>query len=210
MKKITLLAAIGLYSFCLTAQVGINTTNPQRTLDVNGKIMIQDLGRSSTGETGVKMLLTESDGTVLGADLPDEFSLTDGGELKVSLGSATTEKIVLSAETFDTKNNWDLDLDGDNTDVTMIIIRKASGGGELKIRGIQGGTDGRRIQIINDSGYNIKFEEDKAEADPGNRIYIYTDDDKMDDYGACVLVYSTAISDSGGHWNLIQLDENKD
>ncbi|WP_146090669.1 hypothetical protein [Aureitalea marina] len=166
--------------------------------------MIQDLGRSSTGETGVKMLLTESDGTVLGADLPDEFSLTDGGELKVSLGSATTEKIVLSAETFDTKNNWDLDLDGHNSDVTVFIIRKASGG-ELKIRGIQGGTEGRRIRLINDSDAKIKFEEDKAEATDGNKLYIYSSETEMNRYGSCLLIYSTAISTSG-HWNIVQME----
>ena len=127
-----------------------------------------------------------------------------GGTTKVS----TQEKIVLINESFETKDNWDLGLDGVNSDKTVFIIRKGSGGNDLKINGIAGGTEGRRIRIINDSNKKIKFDkEDDGNAAAGNKYYRWTDIDEMDKYGACELIYSTAISDDGGHWNIVQMVE---
>ena len=199
--------------FFASAQVGINTTtpNPNSALDVNGRIVIQDLSRTGTGTSGVKILLIEQDGSLVEATLdPNLISEDNNNLLTFSNNSTTTtnEKIVLINESFGTKNNWDLDLDGDNSDATVFIIRKGSGGNELKIRGIIGGTDGRKIRIINDSGKKIKFEEDRNEASSGNKIFIYTRKVEMSSYGSCELIYSTAISDDGGHWNIVQMDGN--
>ena len=165
--------------FFAIAQVGINTTtpNPNSALDVNGRIVIQDLSRTGTGTSGVKILLIESDGSLIEATIDlNLISENNTNALTISNNSttATNENIVLINEVYGTKNNWDLELDGDNSNVTVFIIRKGSGGNELKIRGIIGGTDGRKIRIINDSGKKIKFEEDKNEAFSGNKIYIYT------------------------------------
>ncbi len=194
--------------FFAIAQVGINTTtpNPNSALDVNGRIVIQDLSRTGTGTSGLKILLIEQDGSLIEATLDLNLISEDNNNELTFSNNSTNEKIVLINEVFGTKNNWDLELDGDNSDVTVIIIRKGSGGNELKIRGIIGGTDGRKIRIINDSGKKIKFEEDKNEASSGNKIYIYTQHKEMQTYGSCELIYSTAISDEGGHWNLVQLD----
>jgi len=194
--------------FFASAQVGINTItpNPNSALDVNGRIVIQDLSRTGTGTSGLKILLIEQDGSLIEATLDLNLISEDNNNELTFSNNSTNEKIVLINEVFGTKNNWDLELDGDNSDVTVIIIRKGSGGNELKIRGIIGGTDGRKIRIINDSGKKIKFEEDKNEASSGNKIYIYTQHKEMQTYGSCELIYSTAISDDGGHWNLVQLD----
>jgi|GEM_PF-2753743 len=195
------------------AQVGINTTdpNPNAELDVNGKVVIRDYSRTSSGVSGVKAVFTEADGTLINVSIPSDLLEEDvSNNLTFNNSSssrAAIEKIALIEQPFNTQNNLDLLLDGDHSDVTTFIIRKSSGGNELKIRGIQGGTEGRRIRIINDSGVDIKFEEDHGNANDGNKIYIYTGDDKMEEYGSCVLIYSTAISDSGGHWNIVQMDE---
>ncbi len=201
-----------LIPFFASAQVGINTTtpNPNSALDVNGRVIIQDLSRTGTGISGVKILLIEQDGSLIEATLDANLISEDNtNELTISNNSTTTtnEKIVLINEAFGAKNNWDLEIDGNNSDATVFIIRKGSGGNELKIRGIIGGTDGRKIRIINDSGKKIKFEEDRNEASSGNKIYIYTQHKEMQTYGSCELIYSTAISDDGGHWTLVQLDK---
>ena len=198
--------------FYVSAQVGINTTtpNPNSALDVNGRIVIQDLSRTSTGTSGVKILLIEQDGTLIQASVDaDLISEDSNNEITINSNSSssTNEKIVLINEAFGTKNNWDLDLDGDNSDATVFIIRKGSGGNELKIRGIKGGTEGRKIRIINDSGSKIKFQEDQNSANSGNKIYIYTSETEMSTYDSCELIYSTAISGDGGHWNIVQLDK---
>ncbi len=198
--------------FFASAQVGINTTTPNANsaLDVNGRIVIQDLSRTGTGISGVKILLLEQDGSVIGATLDANLISEDiTNALTISNNNTTTtnDKIVLINEDFGTKNNWDIGLDGDNSDATVFIIRKSSGGNELKIRGIKGGSEGRKIRIINDSGKKIKFEEDHNSANSGNKIYIFTSEIEMSTYGSCEFIYSTAISDDGGHWNLVQLDK---
>lgn len=207
------LIVLALVSIQTYGQVGINTTdpNPNSELDVNGKVVIRDYSRTSSGISGVKAVFTEADGTLIGVSIPASMIEEDVDNNLALIPSTNnggaTENIVLIEENFGTKNNWDIDLNGTNSDVTTIIIRKASGGDELKIRGIVGGTEGRRIRIINDSGDDIKLEEDKSEATAGNRIYIYTKDNKIEEYGSCTLIYSTAISNSGGHWMMVQMDE---
>ena len=193
------------------AQVGINTTTPNANsaLDVNGRVIVQDLSRTNTGVSGIGILLVEQDGTLIKADLDsDLISIDVNHEITInnSASQIITEKIELLEVQFNTQNNWDLELDGDNSDVTVFIIR-ARTGSELKIRGIKGGTDGRKIRIINDSGKKIKFEEDHNSSNSGNKIYIYTSETEMSTYGSCELIYSTAISDEGGHWSLVQLDK---
>lgn len=194
------------------AQVGINTTSPNANsaLDVNGRVIVQDLSRTGSGISGVGILLVEQDGTLIKADLSSDLITIDGSDeitINNTFSSSTTEKIVLFEERFQTKNNWDLDLDGANSDVTVFIIHKDSGGNELKIRGIAGGTEGRKIKIINDSGEDIKFDEDHNNATNGNKIYIYTSDNKMEEYGTCELIYSTDVSSGSGHWCIVQLDK---
>jgi len=204
-----------LFSTTVVAQVGINTTSPNANsmLDVNGRVVVRDFSRTGTGLVGVKLLLVEADGTLITATVPADalsVSAAQAISLNNTASGASTEKITVVEENFNTKNNWDLDLDGDNSDVTVFIVHKSSGGGELKIRGISGGTEGRKIRIINDSGENIKFEEDKSQANDGNRIYIYTEHDKLKDYGSCELVYSTDVSSGLGHWCIVQLDRYDD
>lgn len=213
MKKTTSLWILALASCTLFGQVGINTTSPDpnSSLDVNGKVVIRNTDRSLTGVDKVQALFIEDDGTVIGVDIPQDL-LTEDSSNNISINSVGSnntgqyENIVLIDQQFNTQNNWDLELQGDNSHITTIIIRKSTGGGELKIRGIQGGTDGRRIRIINDSGADITFEEDNNSASNGNKIYIYTADATMESYGSCELIYSTAISNSGGHWNVVQLE----
>ncbi len=187
------------------AQVGIGTTSPEATLHVVGDLKVE----TTNTTTPTKLSGIDAAGLMGDITLGTNLSLS-GGILSATGGGDdhTKEKIVLINETFGIKNNWDLGLDGTNSDVTVFIIRKSGPGTELKIRGITGGTDGRRIRIINDSGVKIKFEEDKNEASTGNKIYIYTKLGDMTAYGSCELIYSTAISDDTGHWNIVQLDDN--
>ena len=194
------------------AQVGINTTSPNANsaLDVNGRVIVQDLSRTSSGISGVGILLVEQDGTIIKADLDSDLISIDSAEdLTInsgSNGSSTKEKIAVISEEFESIDNWDLELDGANSEVTVFIIHRSSGDDELKIKGIKGGTEGRKIRIINDSGDDIKFDEDSSSASNGNRIYIYTERNKMKEYGSCELIYSTDVSSGIGHWCVVQLD----
>lgn len=194
--------ALFAYANSLTAQVGIGTTNPQATLHVKGDLKIEPTvaAGNAVNLSGLDTngLLTD---VTLGANLTlsaGTLSATGGG------GDHTKEKIVLTDESFAIKNNWNLGLTGANSDVTVFIIRKQGGGNTLTINGIADGTDGRRIRIINDSNKDIVFNEDTG-GNAGNKIYIYTTNTTLNNYGSCELIYSTAIS-TDGHWNIVQLD----
>jgi len=196
------------YANVLTAQVGIGTTTPDATLQVVGTLHVTSTLLVDDTDAGAATKLSGVDAAGFLTDVTLGSNLTlSGGTLSASSG-ASIEEIVLINEAFGTKNNWNIGLAGANSDVTVFIIRKASGGNELKIRGIVGGSDGRRIRIINDSSKKIKFEEDKSEAATGNKIYIYTRISEMTAYGSCELIYSTAISDDTVHWMIVQLDDN--
>ena len=212
-KTFGLLAFLLFFFNVSIAQVGINTTSPNANsaLDVNGRVIVQDLSRTGSGISGVGILLVEQDGTLIKADLDsDLISIDVNHEITInnSASQVTKEKIVLINLVWGDYHDLDIDLDGANSDATVFIIRQSLGGsGELKIRGIVGGTDGRKIKIINDSNATIKFEEDHNDAANGDKIYIYTQNDKMKNYGACELIYSTDVSSGNGHWCVVQLDK---
>jgi hypothetical protein len=214
MKSSTLTILLFVVVFCFLnkevfAQVGINTTTPNLnvSLDINGRVMIQDLSRTAENLTGVKMILSEADGTLIEATLPSNLITKDETTHQISMieKSNTTEKIELLFEASGSKNNWDLGLDAVNSDVTIFIIRSS---GNLTIRGIQGGIEGRKIRIINDSSFKIKFnDEDSNSSNIGNRYYNYSGFNEMNKYGSCLLVYSSEIS-TNGHWNIVQMSSD--
>ena len=79
----------------------------------------------------------------------------------------------------------------------------------MKIRGIIGGYEGRILRIINNSGNKkIKFEEDHNSGTAGNKIYVYTKENKMEEKGTATLIYSTTV-DSDGYWCVVQLEKGK-
>jgi hypothetical protein len=194
------------------AQVGINTNTPNENaaLDVNGRVIVKDFSRTAESLSGVKMILSEADGTLIEAELPQSMISKDDTTHAISMTETTyknTEKIKLITIPSGTINNLDLKLDSDNSDVTVFILRSAN---NTRIRGIIGGTDGRTIRIINDSGHDMDFkDENSANAAAGNKYWTFTGKDEMKEYGSCLLIYSEAISDDGGHWNIVQLDSFK-
>jgi len=189
------------------SQVGINTSgpNPNSSLDVNGGVVIREFLRSSAGTSGLKLVLVESDGMLIQSSIGSEM-LTVDSENNVTIkesGISYKEKVAIQNPSFDTKTNYN-PFFGNNVDVTVLILRRGSGGDELKIRGMVGGYEGRRLRIINDSGEKIKFEEDHTSADPENRIYIYTKENELKHYGSCELIYSeTVAADGTGRWCIL-------
>ncbi|PQB03803.1 hypothetical protein [Aureitalea marina] len=184
----------------LNAQVGVNTTTPTSMLDVNGTARIRSLAVPSNGLAGnLKMIVASDLGELFELESPDLH--VKNGQIVVENNSSDREKVTKIETNFNTKNNWDLDLDGANSDTSTFIIER-TGGGELKIKGIQNGTEGKRIRIVNNSDKDMKFEESNINP-PSDRIYIYTKEDKLK-WSSALLVYTTEVN--GGHWLLLDYD----
>lgn len=88
----------------------------------------------------------------------------------------------------------DLDLDNTNSNVTMFVLQNTVD--EIEIEGIDDGTEGRRIILVNDTGNVIKFKFDTGTAE--DRILNYTSEVQFTDKGGSVeLVYTEEVSGSG-------------
>jgi len=205
--------ALFAYSNILIAQVGIGTTDPQATLHVAGTLQVDDTNPGSA----VKLTGIDASGVISEISFGSNINLT-AGVLSTSGGSGdhTKETIALIDETFNDDEDdfdWDLDLGGANDDVTVFIIRRGGGDDKLNVNSILGGTEGRRIRIINDSNKDIEFFEDDTNGSSGNNIYIYNSTGKLKKYGSCLLIYSTDVSEvtdpiTPGHWCLVQLNSD--
>ncbi|PQB04584.1 hypothetical protein [Aureitalea marina] len=201
-----LLAVIGLLSLGGTAQVGINTTDPQRDLDVNGKLMVRDLRRTSSGLTGVKALFTEADGTVVGAELPSEINITDGGGLEINVNSGGAKMYPIGRVTVSTPNaandtfdDFDLELGSTNEDAVVFILDGATR--NFSITGIDGGTDGRHIIIVNTTSHQMNISNQDGDSQAANRI-IVLGDDRTTQEGSMEFVYDSLA----GRWYLISVE----
>ncbi len=209
MKIFSSLCVFLITCFSSYSQVGINTStpNPNSALDVNGKVIIQDLGRASTGSTGVKIMLTEGDGTLIQATIPSDMIFVDSSNNDAITIRPRLEKIYVKNESFGIIDDYDAFANA--PEATVLIINSSGGGNELKIRGIIGGYEGRILRIINNSGNKkIKFEEDHNSGTAGNKIYVYTKENKMEEKGTATLIYSTTV-DSDGYWCVVQLEKGK-
>ena len=212
--------ALFAYTNILIAQVGIGTTTPEETLHVAGTVKVDEsihvVGTLQIDDTNpgsaVKLIGIDGSSVISEISFGSNINL-NAGVLSASGGGDdhTKETIALIDMDFAEFDNLNLGLDGttgiygDNSDVTVFIIRDNDDAGTLDINGITGGTDGRRIRIVNDSGLDIEFYGDDAGATAGNKIYIYTQRSILREYGSCELIYSTAVS-TDGHWCIVQLD----
>jgi hypothetical protein len=192
------------------AQVGINTVNPNpnSALDINGKLIIRDLSAEPiTNINDVQLMLTSTDGTVSSVDVSADISINND-ELVVGTGRYYGIKAInLGNANENALANLDLGLEDENKGKVVFMLDNNQ---DIKLTGIKGGTEGRRIIIINNSG-NKKLEiknEDNSSTSL-NRIKNFSKDSKTNKgSGSIELVYTTEIS--GGRWIAYSFDEGQD
>lgn len=206
MKPLIRLSLLLLFLFIcissLKAQVGVNTTDPTETLDVNGTAAFRDLSTNATSTT--KLLGSDRNGVVGGVEVGNNLELT-GGVLNATIGATRYLPVIISRNFFNnTINNLDLDINGANADKTLFILRGTNGTpGIGTFTGLAGGTDGRVIIIRADrQNFNMFIRNESPQSLPQNRFQFNSNPNQSENvngYGNFMFVYVASVQ----RWVLI-------
>lgn len=161
----TLLLFIFLVPILAFSQVGINTTTPQATLDVNGSLRVTSIPSSNAA----KVIGTDANGTVSQVVIGDNLQLASGtlhsnGSTKYFVATKSTPTL-FSGFPF---HNVDLELTTTNKDI--VVFRLSGSSHNFEFTGVAGGTDGKHIILLNVSANNFKISDESPLSLPQNRI----------------------------------------
>ena len=211
MKNITLFTAC-LLVICTNAyaQVGIGTSSPNATLDINGTVRINQLDLetteniSLTGLTGGNYLNRTKIGAnvvVLNNELTTAPVSRDIGDL--NLGVEPIDSYVSGIPKI---NSLDLKITAGADNETATFINVHSYNLKYLLAGIDNGTEGRRVTLFfTNDGKNIKMLDDDSAAPAQDRILVLASSISTSGQGFIELVYDAdAGSDSLGRWLVIK------
>ena len=176
------------------AQVGINTTDPQEMLHVNGKVRVDDVsGRTSTSVLGVT-----PDGTLNKIDVAGALEIHNNTIVASGTGYYSVVNITITTTGPNTRiDNLDLGVDGENTYKT--IFRFVGQTNSFDISGIVGGVEGRHIILLNGLNHHMGVINNSNASESSNRILTYGSTGTTSGQGAVELVYD------GTNWVVLSL-----
>lgn len=174
----------------MQAQVGVNTTTPQETLDINGTVRIQNTGTINSS----KILGRDSNGTVGTIDVGDNVVINNN--ILHATGSSDygiINVVLFSIFPGQLHHNFDLQLTGNNLFKTVIRITGPIN--NFSITGIAGGTDGRHIILLNMTTNNMTLENEHLGSIAINRINtLGSPGENTSGRGAIDLVYDGVLA----------------
>ena len=202
MKKISLiLCLLLLVSFPTCAQVGIDTTNPQETLHVNGKIRVTDTD-FDVERTMVSVIGVETEGNLNKIPLGPGIVMVKNNYL-IGAGSGYYS---MKDHTLVTSQNIHFDdlgvgLAGDYALKT--VIRFIGQTNSFDITGIEGGFAGKHVILLNPSSHRMRLLDDSIDSSFENRILTYGNGpaETLQGQGAIELVYD------GYQWIVLNVRE---
>ncbi len=196
MKKIGIILFLFLMESSF-AQVGINTTDPQEALDVNGKIRVTDTDIGS-GRTMVSIIGIDDEETLSKINLSPDFVITNN-TITVSGTTSYSVKnidftdpadVALYLEDYEAGDDIaDLYLGIDGLNAHETVIRFINAPDAFYISGIQGGVSGRHVLLLNPSSEHMGVRNEDVESSPLNRILIYGSVASTQGQGAIEMVY---------------------
>ena len=180
------------------AQVGINTTDPQEALDVNGKIRVTDTD-IGFGRTMVSIIGIDDNETLSKINLSSDFVITNN----TITVSGTTSYSVLDIDFDDLPpeivytagvDMANLDLGVNNINAHETVIRFINAPQAFYISGVQGGVAGRHVLLLNSSSEHMGVRDEDYGgnlSDDENKILTYGagTTDATQGQGAIELVY---------------------
>lgn len=196
MSNIILKVFILLVSLPILGQVGINTSNPQETLHVNGKIRVDD----ASGRSAVSVLGVDASGTLNKMDVAGAIEIHNNTIVASGTGYYSVVNIGINTPVPNTRiDNIDLGLDGVNTYKT--VVRFTGQTQSFDLTGIQGGVEGRHIILLNGQNVNMGVLNNSNQSLPLNRIVTYGSgpSEATSGQGAIEMVYD------GTSWVVLNL-----
>lgn len=172
------------------AQVGVNTISPQETLDINGTLRVQNTGTA----TSSKVLGRDNNGTVGTIDVGDNVVITNNTIHAVGASDyGIVEHTIVSNSPGTQFHNLDLDLDTNN--LYKVVIRLVGANNSFEFTGIQNGTDGRHVVLLNLSTSNFRVYDEDLNSLAANRILTLGNSfESTSGMGAIELVYDGSLS----------------
>ena len=168
------------------SQVGINTTDPSSTLDVNGTIRVRSMSSSEQRNIkAVKIIGVDDLGNFVEVEMDKNIDLINN---KLVVTDRTLEMGSLATPFLTTRNhNVVLRVLPGAANHGKSIIRIENNLGDTEITGIEAAPDGTHIWLYAVSG-RLTLIDNSVESLPGNRI---ERNDKMGakQYGMIELVY---------------------
>lgn len=177
------------------SQVGINTTNPQDTLHVNGTARITNT--SST--TSTQLMGANANGTINNVSIGTNLELT-GGTLN-AFGAATYGIVSVPIATGPVNQQFDdVDLGINGANQNKTVFRLTGRTNNYRFSGLAGGTDGRHIILLNIPTANFRLENDDTSSIAANRIITLSGNfESTSGQGSAELVYDGTLQ----RWLLI-------
>ncbi len=162
MKILLVLTSCIFFTISISAQVGINTTQPTASLDVNGDFRVRNLAHSDSEAK-----------SVIGVDDQGNFIQVEmGSNVKLENNKIVSRNLSLSVETLEpvdfTQVNNMIVWPGGGLDKKS-MIRIPSSVGDIDITGIQAGEDGDIIYLYPVDG-DITLIPNSTDSDDANRI----------------------------------------
>lgn len=179
------------------SQIGINTTTPQETLDVEGTLRVSN----TTSCMPDKLSGTNNNGVLTNVMVGDNLDLT-GNVLSANVTGGSAFYLVATIPVPDGPpgeelHNFDLDLSGANAN--RVVFRLVGRTANYKITGIAGGTDGRHIVLFNVSTSNLTLVAESIDSVPQNRMITLANNVATSGQGTAELVYDGTLQ----RWILI-------
>ena len=201
-----LLVLFLLYQATGFAQVGINTTTPDATLDVNGTVRVEnlidasDVAVSLTGISSANRLSR----TTTGAGLIVNNNTLELAPVTRNIGELDLSPLIAVEGT--TLSNVSALLGVGEANEASTFIRVYGYSSTINLTGISGGFHGRRITLYFSEEQNLRLKEEDGAAAPENRfVTLATSQITVSGTGFVELVYdATAGVDGLGRWLVLK------
>jgi len=188
MKKLLLTLAVLCSVSPLLSQVGINTTEPTATLDIDGNLRVRGMKDSQQEIFATKILGVDDEGNFVEVEVGENVILENNTlravERRVRFESTTEINVEVI-------HNLSLViLPGDPNDDKR-VMRIITDGGDVDITGIVAGEDGQVIWLLANTG-KVKLLGSHAGSDPENR-FLMPNNVTLSQFEMVQIVYDGAL-----------------